>query len=298
MTITLNDLLYLDEHLSCNHYVSDYRCSFRYYETKEDTAAETRRTDYNHLIFLLEGEAAVCFDGSAGERSLCSGEILFLPRNTEISIRIHRAGRLMVCTFDVPNNPCDKLALESYGELAGEEDDTLAAVPIRPQMKQFLDLLVCYLRNGINCEHLHEIKQKEIFLIFRWFYTKEELGRLFRPMAGKSFGFKAAVIENYGKAANVDALARLCGMSRSSFDVRFKEVFGLPPGQWMLKQKAKHVLHALSFPDAVLSEVTDRFGFASPSQFTRFCRREFGRTPTEIAAAIRAGESFDPENGK
>lgn len=297
MTKILNDLLYLNEHLSCNHYVSDYRCSFRYYETEEDTTVESRRTDYNQLVFLMEGHAAVRCE-EFGKRTFRGGDIFFLLRNAEASVRIRKNSRLIVCTFDVPNNPCDKLALESYCELRADEKGTCSQVSIRPQMRQFLDLLACYLRNGIDCEHLHEIKQKEMFLIFKWFYTKKELGRLFRAMAGKSSGFKTSVIENYGKAANVDALARWCGMSRSSFDVQFKEVFGMPPGQWMLKQKAKHVLHALSFPDAVLSEVTDRFGFNSPSQFTRFCRRQFRRTPTEIVAAIRAGENIDSENRK
>ncbi len=283
----LNDLLYLEEHLSCNHYVSDYRCHFRYHETDGDVRMEQKHLEYNQLLFLSEGQARVACSGS-GERIFHGGEIAFLPRHADVSVRIRHLSRLTVCTFDLLKSPCDKFLLESCEALGPAEEHPPAPVPIRPQMARFLDLLDYYLRNGINCEHLHEIKQKEMFLIFRWFYPKEELTRLFRPMAGISTGFKARILENYEKAGNVDALARLSGMSRSNFDARFKEEFGLPPGQWMLKQKAAHLLHAMAFPNTTIGEVIDRFGFSSPSQFTRFCRRQFGRTPTEILAGMRA----------
>ncbi len=283
----LNDLLYLEEHLSCNHYVSDYRCHFRYHETGRDVRVEQKRLEYNQLVFLSAGQARVVCNES-GERVFHGGEIALLPRHADVSAHIRHRSRLTVCTFDLVKNPCDKLFLESCEALSPSEEHPPAPVPIRPHMARFLDQLGYYLRNGINCEHLHEIKQKEMFLIFKWFYPKEELARLFRPMAGKSTGFKARILENYEKAGNVDALARQLGMSRSNFDVRFKEEFGLPPGQWMLKQKAAHILHAMAFPDTTFGDVIDRFGFSSPSQFTRFCRRQFGRTPTEILTGMRA----------
>ena len=297
MMKALGDLLYLNEHLSCNHYVSDYRCCFKYYEAESDTEVEEPQLEYNQLVFLLHGHAVVSCD-EFKERIFRSGELAFLPRLANVTARIRRGSVLMVCTFDLPNNPCDKLALESCWELCRGMEYTFDPVKVRPQLRQFLDSLAYYLRNGINCEHLHEIKQKELFLIFKWFYPKEELARLFYPMVGKSVDFKAQVMENYPRAASVEDLARLSGMSRSRFDARFKEVFGMPAGQWMLKQKARYVLHALSLPGTTISDIIFRYGFNSPSQFTRFCRQQFGCTPTRLAAGMRNGEDVAGKNGK
>lgn len=281
-----NDLLYLHEHLSCNHYVSDYRCCFKYYETETDAALEALDQQYNQLLFLIKGEMLVCCN-EFRDRTFRTGEIAFLPKGADIMFRFSSSCHLLACTFDLPNSPCDKLVLQSFWQLCREMEYDFRPIAIRPQLTEFINLLAYYLQNGINCEHLHEIKQKELFLLFKWFYPREELARLFYPMIGKSLDFKALVMENYTKANSVEELARMTGMGRSNFDAKFKDIFGIPPHQWMLKQKGRHVLHALSQPEVTLSDIIAQFDFSSPSQFTRFCRQQFNMTPTEIQDRMR-----------
>lgn len=282
----LKDLLYLQEHLSCSHYSSDYQCSFKYKTFDKDQVFDLSNPKANILICVLEGEISITCNEFT-DRSFKADQLAFIPKASKASFSSVTPARILSCTFDVPMNVCDKLSFRALWPLCHNINYDFQPVATRPQLKQFLELTVYYLRNGINCEHLHELKQKELFLVLRWFYPKEELAALLYPMIGKSMDFKALVLENYQKVENVDELAKLTHMSRSTFDNTFKEEFGMPARQWMLRQTAKHVRHHLSAPDTTISDVMIRFGFNSPTHFTRFCKQQLGATPTELMTKLR-----------
>ena len=113
----------------------------------------------------------------------------------------------------------------------------------------------------------------ELFLLFRGFYRKEELAYLFHPIVGKSLDFRSLILENYLKVDQVDGLAKIAGMGRTNFNNKFKEEFGISPHQWLLKQKAKHVR---------------LYKFNSATHFTRFCKQQFGCTPSELLRQLKA----------
>lgn len=283
----LKDLLYLDEHLSCSHYVADYRSCFKYKEIPKESVVEQEYSQFNFLVFVLHGEVSISY-GPYRDRRFRSGEIAFLPKSVEVSMHTVSRSRMLSCVFDVPDTVCDKMVFKSLWKICQQIEYNFAPTLIHPRMKQFLDLLTVYLENGIDCEHLHALKQQELFLVFRWFYTREELAKLFYPMIGESLDFKSIVLENYAKVASVGDLARLAGMSRSSFDTTFKDVFGLSARQWMLRQTARHVRYQLTKPDTTISEVMGEFGFNSFTHFNRFCKQQFGCSPSQLIKELRA----------
>lgn len=80
--------------------------------------------------------------------------------------------------------------LSHYLESVGDFDPSFKALPVREPLDLFLKLLEIYLSSGINCKHLHEIKEKELFIIFRTAYTKTEMVRLLHPIMGQRVDFK------------------------------------------------------------------------------------------------------------
>lgn len=282
----LKDLLYVNEHVTCAHYVSDHRCYFRYHEFRSDEPLDPKLSAFNHLVFILDGEVTGNFN-TFDNRTFRAGDIVYLPKFSVMEIKRHTDCRLLTCMFEVPHNVCDKLNFHHFAPLCEKMEYTMAPAATRPQMKQFVDTMVYYLQNGINCEHFHELKQNEMFLLFRWFYPKQELAGLFYPMVGKSLDFKAVVMGNYTKVKNVNDLANILHMGRSSFDAQFKEEFGTSPGQWLLKQKANHIRHYMSDPEVTISDVIQKYEFNSPTHFTRFCKQQFGCPPSELMASIR-----------
>ncbi|MDR1500555.1 MAG: helix-turn-helix transcriptional regulator [Tannerellaceae bacterium] len=117
------------------------------------------------------------------------------------------------------------------------------------------------------------------------------MANLFYPIIGKSFDFRTLIMDNYLKIHHVDELAHLSGMGRTNFDSKFKEEFGTSPHQWIMKQKAKHVRNGLAEPDATFSDIMRKYNFNSATHFTRFCKQQFGCTPTDMVRQLRESES-------
>ena len=282
----LHDLLYVNEHITCGHYVSDYRCCFRYAGLSAEDRLDVNSGEGNYILFVVDGSLRISCNEYLN-RVFEKGTIVYLPKSAVIDIQAREESQVLYCLFEVPHNVCDKLNFHSFKSLCEQMTYDFEPTVIRPQMQTFVDTLIYYLRNGINCEHFHELKQNEMFLIFRWFYPKEELASFFHPMIGNSLDFKAVVLGNYTKVDNVSDLAKIVHMSRSSFDAAFKDEFGMPPRQWMLKQKANHIRYDLSEPNATIGDVIFKYGFNSATHFTRFCKQQFGSTPTELIASLR-----------
>ena len=85
----------------------------------------------------------------------------------------------------------------------------------------FLHLLESYLQAGVNCKHLHELKERELFIIFRTAYTKSEIIQLLYPIMGIEVDFKAAVLKHKDRVRSKQELAELLGMSGSELHRKF-----------------------------------------------------------------------------
>jgi AraC family transcriptional regulator len=77
----------------------------------------------------------------------------------------------------------------------------------------------------------------------------------------------------------IDALAREAGLSPAHFARAFKESVGRAPHQYLLDLRLERARHWLDAPEATLSDVALRAGFADQAHFTRFFKRRYGITP-------------------
>jgi AraC family transcriptional regulator len=87
---------------------------------------------------------------------------------------------------------------------------------------------------------------------------------------------------------SIDTLAREAGLSSAHFARAFKETTGHAPHRYLLALRLQRARRLLERPDAVLSDVALRSGFADQPHFTRLFKREFGVTP---GAVLRARHS-------
>jgi AraC family transcriptional regulator len=89
----------------------------------------------------------------------------------------------------------------------------------------------------------------------------------------------------------IDTLAREAGLSPAHFARAFKESTGRAPHQYLMELRLAHARTLLDAPDATLSDVALRAGFADQAHFTRFFKRQFGVTP---GAVLRSRWRSDP----
>jgi AraC-like DNA-binding protein len=109
----------------------------------------------------------------------------------------------------------------------------------------------------------------------------------FHPIVGRAIDFRNFILENYLKVRNIGDLVELSGVKRKTFDRQFIAEFRIPPYQWILKQKAKHIRYALSETNEQMQEVMRKYGFLIAPHFTRFCKDNFNCTPLELRKRLR-----------
>jgi AraC-like DNA-binding protein len=282
----MTNSLYFEEQPSCSN---ESQTGFRYVETNENTLIAFQNNEHHHLVFILEGNAtANC--NEFRNQAVAKEEFVFLPKLSNSSLTTESPCKIVVFSFITLQSTCERHAFQSYWRLFPNINYNFEPLGFRCPLIEFFDLLLLYLKKNINCSYLHELKHQELFLILHTLYPKEDLARFFYPIIGKSFDFRSLVMDNYLKIRHIDELAHLSGMGRTNFDNKFKEEFGTSPHQWILKQKAKHVRHSLSEPDATFSDVMRKYNFNSATHFTRFCKQQFKCTPTELVKQIRREE--------
>jgi AraC-like DNA-binding protein len=89
------------------------------------------------------------------------------------------------------------------------------------------------------------------------------------------------VAEHPDEPLNVPHLARHVGLSPSRFKARFRAEMGLPPREYVLRQKIQTAEAALKRPRTSVTDVAHALGFSSSQYFATVFRRFTGASPTQ-----------------
>ena len=96
-----------------------------------------------------------------------------------------------------------------------------------------------------------------------------------------------AVHEDPGRCWNVQTMAALACMSRSSFTQRFTQLMKMPPGQYITYWRMQLAERLLQDPRLSVADVAEQVGYASKAAFYRLFKRIQGMCPGEMRT-IRA----------
>ncbi|MCI1719920.1 MAG: hypothetical protein LKM37_02685 [Bacteroidales bacterium] len=275
-------LLYAQEHLSCVNYVTNKAIGFSIHMLlKGDIFAIPDKTE-NYIVFLTSGKLELNFE-KVGVRELNSEEMVLIPLNSDGNGKVLENSSFVLLAFDNEHlNLCDKFSIDDVLSSVAPEDEFSRALPIYPPMQSVLDSVNFFLSNNISCIHLHEIKQKEAFLILRAFYTKEENASLFAALLhGNRIKLPEFVRINYLKVKTAEELATRYGLDFDEFTRKFKESFGMEPQKWMDKKKAELISGELKIVDIPFENISKKFLFNTMEEFNKFCILNIGKTPVE-----------------
>jgi AraC-like DNA-binding protein len=96
----------------------------------------------------------------------------------------------------------------------------------------------------------------------------------------------SALLAMHGEIArewSVAELARLCGVSRSGFATRFKDVLGVGPIEYLMHWRMAVAKDELRRGTRSISEIALAVGFQSPSAFSTSFTRTVGCSPKRFA---------------
>jgi AraC-like DNA-binding protein len=107
-------------------------------------------------------------------------------------------------------------------------------------------------------------------------------------LIGRSVGW---LRHHYDETVRVDELARLSGMSVSSFHRHFRAVTAMTPIQYQKQIRLQEARARLIADPHDVAAVAFAVGYESPSQFSREYRRRFGVPPGKDAEQLRAASA-------
>lgn len=291
------ELLYREEHLACLYHDNSFRPAIELREIHPARHFDEQSRQCK-IVFLLEGELSYAHDGSV-QAQMEKGQMLLLPPDRRFSLRSQGQARILVIRLGQDIRFCECYLVESLLRQAGTIPATGTAetppetflLHMNHAVEAFAHSLLPCLEAGLRCKYYFETKTRELFYLFRAFYTKQELALFFREMLHSDSYFFYFVKRNRQNYKNVTSLAAAMNMTLHSFEKRFKAVFDMPAYKWMTGLKAADIYNALCTGQTPLKELASQFGFSSKSSFSDFCRKNLGNTPGRIRENIRAGKN-------
>lgn len=282
-----SELLYIEEHLSCQNYMTTIETGFKLLEFTGNTEFEEDSTTKNYLLFFLKGDFTISCN-QFHNRMFHAGDMILIPRSSQLKGIGETGSSLLSMFFDTPEGNCDKLILQSLSDICDNIEYDFSPIKIHYPLTPFLEVLTYCIKNGMSCAHLHDLMQREFFFLLRGFYEKQEIAALFHPIIGKEMDFKDFVMHNYTKVDNIEQFISLSNMGRSCFFSKFNEVFGMTAKQWMLKQRNQRILEKMTEPGVCIKDVIEELGFDSQVYFSRYCKQHFGCTPKQLIERCQA----------
>ncbi len=236
------------------------------------------------LVWAIETSGVVSIDG-IGIRLSPGQSTVILPYQFHHYVELSSPGLLwLFVTFELSE---EEDALAPLSLLRFENDDV--------SEKLLHDFLLSW-RNRRQLAGLLECQNILERILIRMLYDKDGEGLPGIAPGGHATGrdswfarAEQALIRGVGKGLGISAVARGMGMSERFFRQRFQKVSGVTPGRYRSNYQLQQALRLIRMDELGIGAIADQLGFASAAVFTRFIKRETGKTPLECRKRIRSG---------
>lgn len=87
---------------------------------------------------------------------------------------------------------------------------------------------------------------------------------------------------HYGHPLDLQAMAKIAGMSVPYFCARFKAAFQITPMACLIQQRMQHASYLLSNPVRGIAEIAEEVGYEDAFHFSKMFKRHFGVSPRAL----------------
>lgn len=231
------------------------------------------------ILLVLYGRVDVTVNG--GERLAAdAGSVVMLPADCCYALTAREDAHLLAYAIenlmelwegDVPSG-------RGNGVSAGR----VASLEMNERLWEYAMAVSGYLFDGMSGQRFMRMKAYEFIYLLQFYYARDQLAGFFSSLLNGDADFTRIVMDNWDKVRSKAELAAIAGLSTSRFGVRFKEVFGMSPYQWMMTRRSEQIYYRLVYGSESLKEISEEFRFGSVQHFNDFCKKRFGMTPGKI----------------
>jgi AraC-like DNA-binding protein len=291
-------LLYEDEHLSCGQYDHSGNPGIEVVKMLKGNRGKLS-VKTNEIIFVVEGKVKFYFRELPAYEGV-KGQAMFIPVSEEYAYDVLADAMLVIFRLTQPITLCSNYSIERlYGlkdikphvgrEVPGH-NRKIGTLEINSRLWNFLNWIIDCVEDGLKCRCWVELKIREFLLVLRAYYPKEELHDFFYLILSGDTAFSEYIRLYWQRFHSVKDMAASLNMTDKQFTKHFVAVFGQTPYRWMTARKAEIVYADITSTNKLFKEISVDRGFGSDTQLTRFCRLQFGNTPTGLRESMAAGK--------
>jgi AraC-like DNA-binding protein len=274
---------------NCAHLISLEESGFKEINLLQGEIFSHDNIDFYLICFVLTGECRLaCQDGK--ETILPSNSMILFGQGDTIFITAKEDSSFIFFMFDRLPDFCENIKLESYIKYCKKKESYTPTI-MNPTINIFLEECLFFVKHGMLCRKFFNIKQSEFFYIMAVLYSPFEMATFLHPIIGRFQDFKAVVLRNYSMSITAVDLMKRTGYCRNLFYKRFKEEFGMPVKEWIVKQRIGQMHIIAMEPLMTAKQMMHRCGFLSPGHFAQFCKRHTQMTPTELINSLKTIEN-------
>jgi len=234
----------------------------------------------NTMYFLLKGEVRVNSEEHP-DTIFREGQCILQPVGSKVEFQVLESTEAILYLFERPQNICNERYNKSISMASGGHIGPVV-LDICSPLNYFLNGMKSFLDNDLRCSVFLQSKQTELLFLLNCYYPIKDLSAFYSTIYRYSKSFQYFVLQNYQSVKDVEAFAQLGGYSVPTFRRLFKDTFGEPAYQWMLKRKCQDIHSDLLTTELSISDICYKYGFESLSNFSHFCRSNFGQSPRAI----------------
>lgn len=277
----------INEHLRCFNYDRSDRPVIETAKIVKKSVGNAA-LNCNEIIFIVEGRVRFASQNYPQYEGY-KGQVLFLPAASNYSYEALADATIVVFRINNPVVLCKCLPLEKLYNTSQQSRDgynpqtkSIGKLEMNARMWHFLDGVADCLTDGLRCHYWMEMKVNELFILLRVYYDKEDISDFFFLILSNNLAFSEQVRLHWKRFQTANQLAEFLNYSPKQFAARFTAVFGQTPYRWIMQSRARIVYTEIISTGKQFKQIAIENGFASDSAFTRFCKNELGKTPSQI----------------
>jgi len=243
----------------------------------------------DHLIHVLSGKKT--WKTVSGSWTVAAGETMFFKKGAYV-LRQNFQADFCVMLFFIPDTFVRQVVTSLVGVLPSAPEPTdmgEMAIPVTNDagLSAFLHSMAAYFADDeLPPEALLRLKLSELLTGILLGRKNRTLSDYFRATACSDLPSVPAIMEaNFSHNLSLEAFAKMCHRSLSSFKRKFYECYGIAPGRWLLDRRLERASLLLSTTEMSVTEIVFECGFESPAHFSRAFRARFHRSPTDFRDA-------------
>ena len=239
----------------------------------------------DHMVHVLTGKKML--RTCTGTWVAQPGDTFFLKKGAYLS-HFEQDSDMCLLVFFIPDEFVREVVKEVSGlaRTAVESEQERQALVIRVNnditLQAFLQAMgVFFAGTEDPPELVLKLKLKELIASILVSNQNRELAAYFQRVATLALPSIPAIMEaNYCHNLPLEAFAKMCHRSLSSFKRDFHQLYDTSPGRWLLQRRLERAGHLLRNTAMSITEIVFECGFENASHFCRAFRKKFGQSPS------------------